>query len=98
MEKRKRRWGDRKDGVLLRDLDGMHFITPLIYPNRCDNEAYIRETIDLTNMNAFLKKKNESETEFPYTMFHIIVAACQNDHASAKDEPVHCQQELLSAQ
>ena len=37
MEKKKRRWGDRKDGVLLRDLDGMHFITPLIYPNRCDN-------------------------------------------------------------
>ena len=74
MEKKKRRWGDRKDGVLLRDLDGMHFITPLIYPNRCDNEAYIRETIDLTNMNAYLKKKNESETEFPYTMFHIIVA------------------------
>lgn len=31
MEKIKRRWGDRKDGVLLRDLDGMHFITPLIY-------------------------------------------------------------------
>ena len=74
MEKKKRRWGDRKDGVLLRDLDGMHFITPLIYPNRCDNEAYIRETIDLTNMNAYLKKKNESGTEFPYTMFHIIVA------------------------
>ena len=75
MEKKKRRWGDRKDGVLLRDLDGMHFITPLIYPNRCDNEAYIRETIDLTNMNAYLKKKNETETEFPYTMFHLIVAA-----------------------
>ena len=68
MEKKKRRWGDRKDGVLLRDLDGTHFITPLIYPNRCDNEAYIRETIDLTNMNAYLKKKNETETEFPYTM------------------------------
>ena len=38
-QKQKRRLGDRKDGVLLRDLDGMHFITPLIYPNRCDNEA-----------------------------------------------------------
>ena len=37
----KRRFGDRKDGVLLRDLDGMHFITPIIYPNRCDNEAYV---------------------------------------------------------
>ncbi len=75
MEKKKRRLGDRKDGVLLRDLDGMHFITPLLYPNRCDNEAYIKETIDLTNMNAYLKKRNESETEFPYTMFHLIVAA-----------------------
>ena len=75
MEKKKRRWGDRKDGTLLRDLDGMHFITPLIYPNSCDNEAYIAETIDLTNLNAYLKKRNESEAEFPYTMFHIIVAA-----------------------
>ena len=75
MEKTKRRWGDRKDGVLLRDLDGMHFITPLIYPNRCDNEAYISETIDLTNMNAYLAKLNERGTEFRYTMFHVIVAA-----------------------
>ncbi len=71
----KRRFGDRKDGVLLRDLDGMHFITPLIYPNRCDNEAYISETIDLTAMTAYLKKKNETAQDFPYTMFHVIVAA-----------------------
>lgn len=75
MEKVKRRWGDRKDGKLLRDLDGMHFITPIIYPNRCDNEAYISETIDLTNINAYLAKKNASETEFPYKVFHLIVAA-----------------------
>jgi len=34
-----RKLGDRKDGKLLRDLDGLHFITPIIYPNRCDNEA-----------------------------------------------------------
>lgn len=71
----KRRWGDRKDGVLLRDLDGMHFITPLLYPHRCDNEAYISETIDLTNMTAYLKRKNETAQDFPYTMFHLIVAA-----------------------
>ena len=71
----KRRFGDRKDGVLLRDLDGMHFITPIIYPNRCDNEAYLSETIDLTNMNAYLEKKNAEHPDFPYTMFHVIVAA-----------------------
>ena len=71
----KRRRGDRKDGVLLRNLDGLHFITPIIYPNRCDNEAYISETIDLTNMNAYLQKKNAETQDFPYTMFHVIVAA-----------------------
>ena len=75
MDKRKRRLGDRKDGYLLRDLDAMHFIVPLIYPNRCDNEAYIAERIDLTNLNAYIKKKNETETEFPYTMFHVILTA-----------------------
>ena len=74
-QKQKRRFGDRRDGRLLRELDAMHFIVPLIYPNRCDNEAYISERIDITNLNAYLKKKNENETEFPYTMFHVVVAA-----------------------
>ena len=72
---RKRRFGDRKDGYLLRDLDSMHFITGIIYPNRCDNEAYISERIDLTNLNEFLKKKNLEDTEFKYTFFHCILTA-----------------------
>ena len=75
MKTQKRRWGDRRDGVLLRDLDGMHFITPLIYPNRCDNEAYISETIDLTALNRFLEQKNAAEPEFRYTIFHAVTAA-----------------------
>ena len=75
MEKQKRRMGDRKDGYLLRDLDSMHFITPLIYPNRCDNEAYIAETVDLTNINAYLAEKNAGDPEFKFTMFHLVVAA-----------------------
>ena len=41
METYKKRRGDRKDGRLLRELDSLHFITGIIYPNRCDNEAYI---------------------------------------------------------
>ena len=91
----KRRRGDRKDGVLLRNLDGMHFITPIIYPNRCDNEAYISETIDLTNMNAYLQKKNAQSADFPYTMFHIIVAALIKT-ITLRPKMNHRQQELLS--
>lgn len=53
----------------------MHFIVPLIYPNRCDNEAYISERIDLTAINAWLDKKNAGETVFSYTLFHVIVAS-----------------------
>lgn len=70
-----RRRGDRRDGTLIRDLDPMHFFMGVIYPNRCDNEAYISEKIDLTAVNQYLKLKNGNETEFPYTMFHLIVAA-----------------------
>ena len=75
METQKKRRGDRKDGRLLRELDSLHFITGIIYPNRCDNEAYVSERIDLTAMNAYLTEKNQTETEFPYTMFHLVVAA-----------------------
>ena len=77
METYKRRRGDRKDGRLLRELDSLHFITGIIYPNRCDNEAYISVKVDLTAMNAYLARKNEEETDFPYTMFHIVVAALE---------------------
>lgn len=77
METYKRRRGDRKDGRLLRELDSLHFITGIIYPNRCDNEAYISVKVDLTAMNAYLAKKNAEETDFPYTMFHIVVAALE---------------------
>jgi hypothetical protein len=75
MKKEKRRHGDRKDGRLLRELDALHFITPLLYPNRCDNEAYISIKVDLNNINEYVAHLNETEKDFPYTMFHIIVAA-----------------------
>lgn len=48
----------RRDARLVKNLDSMHIIVPLLYPGRCDNEAYISERIDLTNINAFLKTKN----------------------------------------
>lgn len=68
-------FGDRKDGKLLRELDSLHFITGVIYPNRCDNEAYISETIDLTNINKYLKKKNTKDIEYQYSLFQLIVTA-----------------------
>ena len=71
----KKRFGDRRDGVLLRDIDAMHFIMPIIYPNRCDNEAFISERIDLTNVNRYLEKKNALNPAYRYNLFQLVVTA-----------------------
>jgi len=71
----KRKPGDRKDGVKLRNIHAIHFVMPLMYPNRCDNEAFISERIDLTNINEYLKKKNIDDPEYAYNLFQIMVTA-----------------------
>ena len=71
----KRKWGDRRDATLVRDLDAMHYIMPLIYPNRCDNEAFLSEEIDLTNAMVYLERKNAADPDFHYSLFQIIVTA-----------------------
>ena len=70
-----KKFGDRRDGTLIRDLDSMHFIMPIIYPNRADNEAYISETIDLTAIDEYLERKNAQNPEYKYNLFQIIVCA-----------------------
>lgn len=67
--------GDRRDGTYLKNIDSMHTLMPLMYPNRCDNEAFISERIDLTNINAYLEKKNAGNPEYPYNLFQIMVTA-----------------------
>lgn len=69
------KWGDRKDGIWLKDIPAMNRIMPGIMPNRADNEAYINIDIDLEPLDAYLAKKNEGKTEDKYTYFHVISAA-----------------------
>ena len=76
MEKQKKRRGDRFDATMVRGLDPLHWFMPYIYPNRADNEAFIREEFDLTNLEAFLAKKNEGlDHAHRYTIFHAVCAA-----------------------
>ena len=70
-----RKLGDRRDAKLLKDIDSMHFIMPLMYPNRCDNEAFISERIDLTNVMAYLEKKNADGPDYKYNFFQLMVTA-----------------------
>ncbi len=75
-KKKKKRWGDRRDGELIRDIDSMHFITPLIHPNRCDNEAFLPLRIDMAPVLAYVERKNaEDSSSMLSTYFHVITAA-----------------------
>lgn len=75
MEKQKRRRGDRRDGYLIRDLDGFHVFIPYLMPYRADCEASIREEIDLTNALQYLEKKNAEGPATRYTVFQLVAAA-----------------------
>lgn len=72
---KKKRWGDRKDGTLVRELDAMHYIMPLVFPRRCDSEVFVYERIDLTNANAYIREKNAQRPEVRYSLFQVIIAA-----------------------
>ena len=75
MENQKRKWGDRKDGIWLKDIPAMNRIMPGLMPNRADNEAHISVDIDIRPLNAYLEKLNEGRTTDKYTFFHLISAA-----------------------
>ncbi len=71
----KKKLADRKDGARLTNIHPLHRVMPLMYPNRCDNEAFISERIDLTNLNAYLEKKNASDPAYKYNLFQVMVTA-----------------------
>ena len=75
MTQKKKKWGDRRDAVWLKDLPSMNRIMPCIMPNRADNEAFISVDIDYKPLEAYLAKKNEGLTEDKYTFFHVIACA-----------------------
>ena len=70
-----KKFGDRKDGIKLTKIHSMHVIMPMIFPNRCDNEAFISDCIDITNINAYLEKKNANNPEYAYNLFQVMVTA-----------------------
>lgn len=76
-KKYKKRWGDRKDGRLIRgaELDTNHFVMPLIWPKRTDCEAFISETIDLTVTDAYIKAKRKEGIDVNLSLFSLILAA-----------------------
>ncbi len=70
----KRKWGDRWDGRRVK-VPGLQTIMGHLYPNRCDNEVYLHDKFDVTDLLEFVKEKNEEHPEVKTTLFHCMIAA-----------------------
>ena len=72
MEKKKRRWGDRRDGRRVK-APGLQTIMGYLFPKRTDCEVYLSDTIDATELVAYLEAKNASHPEYRTTLFHCFL-------------------------
>ena len=73
-EKRKRKWGDRRDGFKVK-VPGLQTVMACLMPNRTDCECYLNYKIDVTELLKFLEEKNASHPDYKVTMFHCMVMA-----------------------
>ena len=73
LEKEPRHWGDRRDGLWVKDAPGLNLVMANLYPNRCDCEVYLRQEIDITDLLHYLEQKNGPDAPYKTTMFHCFV-------------------------
>ncbi len=73
-KKRRRRFGDRKDGRRLRTLNPMAAMEPYIMKVRSDAQNKFEDVIDITNIEKYLKKKH-SEGYKNMGILHIFIAS-----------------------
>ena len=64
----------RKDADLIKS-DAMHFVMGNIYPNRADNEAFIRATVEMEPIRRYIDEKMAASPDYKYTLFQVIIAA-----------------------
>lgn len=67
--------GDRRDAKLIKDIPPLNKIMACMYPNRCDNEAFINVDICTDKIDQLLSELNKDLKEDKYTIFHILIAA-----------------------
>lgn len=66
-------FGDRKDAVRVRNVDGMHMIMCDIKPLRADSDVYINQKVDVTELVKYIEEKKKSDNDLTY--FHAFSTA-----------------------
>ena len=73
-EKKKRKFGDRKDGHWVKDVPGLNVLMSCLYPNRCDCEVCLRKELDITEVMKYIDEKNKDNPDSKLKFFHCIIA------------------------
>ena len=84
LEGRKRRFGDRKDGFLVRNLDPMGKLIPFIMRSKADSWVLFEDKIDITHTQDFLHQMRKSQLP-KLTLYHIIFAAIVRSYSQVPE-------------
>ena len=66
---------NRRDGNLVKNIDGMHVLMPYLKPKRCDSDVYINQKLDVTELVKYVEKKKKENPDIRLTYFHVFVTA-----------------------
>lgn len=66
---------NRKDGIKVKNLDGMHGLINFVMPRRADSEVYINTKLDVTKLVDYIKNKKKEKGNEDLTYFHAFSIA-----------------------
>ena len=73
-EGRKRRWGDRKDGFRVRNIDPMTRLEPYIMSKKMDGWVLFADEVDITHTEEFIREMRKGDLP-KLTLYEIVFAA-----------------------
>ena len=70
----KQKWGDRKDGRRIRSLTAMAMVSPYIMVTRNTSSNLFRDTVEITEMEKYIREKRKAGLK-NFGIMHVIIAA-----------------------
>lgn len=70
--KPKRRWCDRRDGRYVK-APGLQTVMGYLMPKRTECEVYLNDSIDATELLAYIERKNAEHPDYKTTLFHCAI-------------------------
>ena len=73
-KKRRRRFGDRKDGRRVRGIHAMQYMIPFFMKERSDAQNHFQDEVDITNIERYIQEKRAAGyTDMGF--LHVFIAA-----------------------